>query len=65
MVFGDRGTVGVTSADRKKKIVARGREPHRDDLAAGRSTCCNIVALAAWLKAIALKADTSCQDTSE
>ena len=60
MVFGDRGTVGVTSANRKN----RGTRPraHRDDLAAGRSTCCNIVGLAAWLKAVAPKADTSCQD---
>jgi len=45
----------------------RGTRPraHRDDLAAGRSTCCNIVALAGWLKAIAPKTDTSCQDTSK
>jgi hypothetical protein len=45
----------------------RGTRPrvHRDDFAAGRSTCCNIVALADRLKAIAPKADTSYQDASK
>jgi hypothetical protein len=63
MVFGDRGTVGVTSANRQKSWHEA--ETHRDDLAAGRSTFRNIVALAGWLKGIAPKPDTSCQDTSK